>query len=182
MHLYCVKGDFIHAIRLLERGFTRARDLNNPFWLGYLTWSLGQAYVRTGRVGEGLPLLQEAAESPGLRAFHPLVCAHLAEAYLLVDRPADAFSLAEEALALSRDQNQRGMEAWALLVLGEVASHRDPPDLGKAEDHYEQAMALANEFGMRPLVAHCHLGLGKLYRRVGKRQDAQKHLTTATTM
>ena len=35
---------------------------------------------------------------------------------------------------------------------------------------------------MRPLVAHCHLGLGKLYRRTGKRQEAQEHLTTATTM
>ena len=35
---------------------------------------------------------------------------------------------------------------------------------------------------MRPLVAHCHLGLGKLSRRTGKRQEAQEHLATATTM
>jgi hypothetical protein len=35
---------------------------------------------------------------------------------------------------------------------------------------------------MRPLVAHCHLGLGKLSRRTGKRQEAQVHLATATTM
>jgi hypothetical protein len=35
---------------------------------------------------------------------------------------------------------------------------------------------------MHPEVAHCHLGLGKLYRRTGKRQEAQEHLTTATTM
>ena len=35
---------------------------------------------------------------------------------------------------------------------------------------------------MRPLVAHCHLGLGKLYRRTGKREQAHEHLTTATTM
>ena len=35
---------------------------------------------------------------------------------------------------------------------------------------------------MRPLVAHCHLGLGKLYRRTGKREQACEHLTTATTM
>ena len=35
---------------------------------------------------------------------------------------------------------------------------------------------------MRPLVAHCHLGLGKLYRRTGDRAKAQEHLTTATTM
>jgi hypothetical protein len=35
---------------------------------------------------------------------------------------------------------------------------------------------------MRPLVAHCHLGLGKLYRRTDKREQAQEHLTTATPM
>ena len=35
---------------------------------------------------------------------------------------------------------------------------------------------------MRPLVAHCHLGLGKLYRRTGQLEEAREHLTTATTM
>ena len=35
---------------------------------------------------------------------------------------------------------------------------------------------------MLPLVAHCHLGLGELYRRTGKKEEAQEHLTTATTM
>ena len=32
------------------------------------------------------------------------------------------------------------------------------------------------------LLAHCRLGLGKLCRRTGKREQAQEHLTTATTM
>jgi hypothetical protein len=35
---------------------------------------------------------------------------------------------------------------------------------------------------MRPLIAHCHLGLGKLYRRTDKREQAGEHLATATTM
>jgi hypothetical protein len=43
-------------------------------------------------------------------------------------------------------------------------------------------MVLAEELGMRPLVAHCHLGLGKLYRCTDKREQAQEHLATATTM
>ena len=38
------------------------------------------------------------------------------------------------------------------------------------------------DLGMRPLAARCHLGLGKLYRRTGKRQEAQEHLGTAITM
>ena len=60
--------------------------------------------------------------------------------------------------------------------------HRDQPDFEKAEDSYRQSLGLATELGMRPLVAHCHLGLGKLYRRTGKRDQAHEHLTAATTM
>ena len=60
-------------------------------------------------------------------------------------------------------------------------AHREPPEVEPSEIHYRQAMALAEELGMRPLVAHCHLGLGKLYRRTGKREQARDHLTTAVT-
>jgi hypothetical protein len=54
--------------------------------------------------------------------------------------------------------------------------------VGSAEQHLYRALALGTELGMRPLVAHCHLGLGKLYRRTGKRKQAQEHLTAAMTM
>jgi hypothetical protein len=64
----------------------------------------------------------------------------------------------------------------------EIASYHDHPDVATAEAHYGAASVLAADLGMRPLVAHCHLGLGKLYRRTGKREQAQEHLTTATTM
>ena len=52
----------------------------------------------------------------------------------------------------------------------------------RGEAHYREALALAEPRGMRPLVAHCHLGLGKLYRRTGKPERAHESLTTATTM
>jgi hypothetical protein len=55
-------------------------------------------------------------------------------------------------------------------------------DAESAESSDAKALALAEPRGMRPLVAHCHLGLGKLYRRTGKRQEAQDHRTTATTL
>ncbi|MGH7333973.1 MAG: double zinc ribbon domain-containing protein [Candidatus Rokuibacteriota bacterium] len=52
----------------------------------------------------------------------------------------------------------------------------------RGEAHYRQALALAEPRGMRPLIAHCHLGLGKLYRCTDKREQAHEHLTTATAM
>jgi tetratricopeptide (TPR) repeat protein len=93
-----------------------------------------------------------------------------------------AIELATRALDLSLRCKERGHQAYALRLLGEVASHPDPPDVETAEGHYRQAVALADELGMRPLLAHCHLGLGRLYRRTGERQQAQEHMTTATAM
>ena len=67
-------------------------------------------------------------------------------------------------------------------MLGDIAANPESFDAKRSETHYREALALAGELRMRPLVAHCHLGLGKLYRRTGKREQAQEHLTTATTM
>ena len=67
-------------------------------------------------------------------------------------------------------------------LLGEIAAHRGRPDLATAAAHYGAAMTLASELEMRPLVAHCHLGLGRLYGRTGKREQALQHLTTVTAM
>jgi Tetratricopeptide repeat len=83
---------------------------------------------------------------------------------------------------LARQQGLRGWQAWVLRLFGEIGSRRDPPDTETAEDYYRQSVALATELGMRPLAAHCHLGLGKLYRRTDKREQAREHFATATTM
>src|SRR5262249_49458124 len=68
------------------------------------------------------------------------------------------------------------LKAYTLRLLGEIAAQKDSLDVGEAEDHYRQALALAEELGMRPLIAHCHVGLGKLYRRSGNLPLAKEHL------
>jgi NAD(P)-dependent dehydrogenase (short-subunit alcohol dehydrogenase family) len=104
------------------------------------------------------------------------------EVHLLAGRPNNAVEVARRALDLAQRQKERGNEAWVLRLFGEIAAQADPPELAAADAHYHQALARADELGMRPLVAHCHFGLGKLYRRIGKREEAHEHLTTATTM
>jgi Flp pilus assembly protein TadD len=74
------------------------------------------------------------------------------------------------------------VEGHVLRLLGDIAAHPDRFEVETAEAHYRQALALAEELGLRPLLAHCHLGLGALYRRAGTRQEAREHLTTAATM
>jgi tetratricopeptide (TPR) repeat protein len=82
-------------------------------------------------------------------------------------------------LVLARRHQERGNEAYALLLLGAIAARRKPPDSEPAEAHYQQALALARELGMCPLMAHCHLGLGTLYRKMGRREQAQGELSAA---
>ena len=95
---------------------------------------------------------------------------------------AQARERAQLAVDVSRKIKARGAEALALHSLAASASHQDLFNAETAEGHYRQAMALATELGMRPLVAHCHLGLCKFYKRTGKREQAQEHLTSAATM
>ena len=66
-------------------------------------------------------------------------------------------------------------------MLGEAAA-RGALDIDKAEHHYLAAIALAEELEMRPLLARCHLGIGRLYLRAGDRDRADDHLLTATRL
>ncbi len=79
----------------------------------------------------------------------------------------------------ARTHQERGHEAYALRLLGDIATHRDPPEVEEAEASYRQALALAEELGMRPLQAHCHLGLGTLYAKTGQREQAHAELSAA---
>ncbi len=88
-------------------------------------------------------------------------------------------ALAERLLDLSRTHTGHGYQAHAYRLLGDVATHRDPPDIAQAEAHYHQALALAEELGMRPLQAHCHRGLGTLYAKLGQPEPARTALSAA---
>ena len=79
-------------------------------------------------------------------------------------------------------RGERGNEAWALHLLGEVAAGEERPDVEVADLRYRQARALADERGMRPLVARCHLGLGAVHARAKTPARAREHLTTAVAM
>ena len=137
------------------------------------------------RDADAVSLLTQAMEQTTtveMVGFQALCSLPLGEAHLLASHPEEAQALAERALALTSEHQERSHQAYALRLLGDIAMHHALPDINTAAAYYRQAQALAEELGMRPLVAHCHLGLGKLYRRTGQSEEAQEHLTTATTM
>jgi tetratricopeptide (TPR) repeat protein len=106
----------------------------------------------------------------------------LGEAQMLAGHLEEAQTLAERALALTREYQERGNEAYALSLLGDIAARCDPPENEQAEASYRQALALADVLGMRPLQAHCHRGLGTLYARTDQREQARAELATAIEM
>jgi tetratricopeptide (TPR) repeat protein len=177
-HLYLRKGDFHRSIPVLERGFGLCQDWHIPALFPTVASTLGVAYALSGRVTEALPLLEQAA-SQGRRGHW---FARLSEAYLLAGRTEDALERAQRALDLSRDYKQRGYQAYALRLLGEIAAQRYPPKVAPVEAYYRQALALAETLGMRPLQAHCHHGLGQLYHQTGRAEQACTALSTAVEL
>src|SRR5262245_14104774 len=180
---YLARGDVARAIPLLERGFALCRATGVRLWLGEIAADLGLAYALAGRVDDALPILEFArqeAASAGLRFTYSRQHAQIGAAYFLAGRLDEAAAHAATALETACAQKQRGQEVGALWLSAEIAARG--PERKRAEAEYERARSLASEIGMRPLVAHCHLGLGRLYRHVGRRPEAQSHFRTATAM
>jgi tetratricopeptide (TPR) repeat protein len=146
---------------------------------------LGAAYSLAGRVADAVPLLTQAMEqimATEVRAYQVFCLLSLGEAHLRGGRLEEAHALAEQALAFAREHQERGNQAYALRLLGDIAARREPPDVERAEDAYRRALVLANDLGMRPLQAHCHRGLGTLYAKLGQQEPARRELSTAIAL
>jgi tetratricopeptide (TPR) repeat protein len=170
---------------MLERSLALYQTANIPMWQALTASILSAAYALAGRAAEALPLLDQVLERVAtgrLLLLHTLALTELSEACLLVGRVDEASALAERLLDLSRTHTGRGYQAHACRLLGDVTMRRDPPDIYQAEAHYRQALALAEELGMRPLQAHCHCGLGTLYAKIGRREQAHPELSSAIKM
>jgi tetratricopeptide (TPR) repeat protein len=184
LHLF--KGDWAKARALIEHGVAVLRTGNVvialPWAIASSAWvlaQLGEASEALSRLREGEQLLECQAER-GITGNLGLAYHALGRAALLLGRLDEGRCLGDRALDSS--PCQPGFAAHALHLLGDIATHRDRFDPERGEAHYRKALVLAEPRGMRPLVAHCHHGLAKLYRRTGNRPQAQEQLTTAASM
>jgi tetratricopeptide (TPR) repeat protein len=184
-YLYVCKGDFEQAIPFHARSLKLSQVWNLRQNVAYYALNVGHALALSGQVSASLALLEQSVEGAELtRAIgrSSMNASKLSEVYWRAGRYEDARALAVKAYAHAHETKEHGSQAWTAQLLGEMHAQGDAPDVEQAENYYRQALALADELGMRPLIAHCHLGLGKLYRRTRKREQARDHLTTATAM
>ena len=184
--LHLLRGDWARARVLSEDWISGAREGNViiqlPWAVSSSAWilaQLGEAGIALDRIREG-ELLLERQTARELVATNGWDYHALGRACLLLGRLDEARRLGCRAVECS--SRQPGYAAHGLHLLGDIAMHSDPFDPECGETHYRKAIALAEMQGMRPLVAHCQLGLGKLYRRTGNQQMAEELITTATAM
>jgi class 3 adenylate cyclase/tetratricopeptide (TPR) repeat protein len=184
--LHLSKGDWAKARLLLEHWINMRQTLDIAVLLPSAVASSAWALAQIGEASEALSRVREAEEllerqaATGIVGHRRWAYHAVSRAYLLLGRLDEAGRLGCRSVESS--QRQPGFTAHALRLLGDLAIHPDQFDAESGEAHYRQALALAELQGMRPLVAHCHLGLGKLYRRIGKLEHARENLITATTM
>jgi class 3 adenylate cyclase/tetratricopeptide (TPR) repeat protein len=181
LHLF--KGDWAKARALFEHGIAVARAGNVvvhlPWAVAPSAWVLAQldeASEALNRLREGEQLIERQAAT-GIVAYRAWADHALGRAWLLLGRLDEARRLGDRAVESS--PSQLGFMAYALHLLGDIATHPDRFDAESGDAHYRQALALAEPRGMRPLVAHCHLGLGRLYHKIDRREQARAELSTA---
>ena len=181
-----IRGDWAGARPLLEHSSAvlRTGDI-----LVSLTPSLAGAAWALAQLGEEdralelvreTELLLEHHAARGLLVMRRWPARWLARACLRLGRFDDAQRLANRAVECLPPQT--GLAAHTFNLLGDIASHPDGFDAESGQTYYAQALALAEPRGMRPLVARCHLGLGTLYRRVGRQEEARDALSHSVQM
>jgi class 3 adenylate cyclase/tetratricopeptide (TPR) repeat protein len=182
---HALRGDLDRAHVLADQAVALCRQWGFMRSLGVSMRMLGHVLVLAGRGTEAVELLEEGLRRTDGSGMTWLRCPHLvdlAEAYLIVGRVHDAAACATKAVESARERGERGFEAWGLRLQAEIVLAVGPPDVATAEARYRDAKGLASTLEMHPLLAHCHLGLARLFNRTGEHEEARRHFTVATTM
>ena len=173
------RGEPGAAVAPLTEGLELCRAGEFGVFQPYLASALGLAHTLCGDLAEALPLLEGAVEQAAARDLRLWQSRHLswlAEGYLWAGRRDEARTHAERAQALARARHERGIEAWTLRLLGEIAARESEPG---ADDAFAEALAMADARGMQPLAGQCRLGLGALHARRGQVERARHELRRA---
>src|SRR6185295_11192447 len=175
-------GEFHEAVERAEEAIRFAQTAGDAFSQAHAQLALGGTLLRQGRLADAIPVLELGlALSKDAPFLYPPIAGDLGVIYTrsgradagieLVER---AVAQAERAMRLACDQGERGNEVYAERLVGLVAAEDDPPRVEVARYHLGAALTLAETLEMRPLVARCHLALGRLARRLGEAESARR--------
>ena len=177
------RGQIDRAVPTLARSLELCEQASLAVWQPIPATLLGACLITLDRKDDGIALLRDGvrrAESLGVMAYLSRWVLQLAEGLLMIDDVAAARVTADRAMALALAHGERGHEAMAWRVLADISAKEASFDA--ARQAYEQALALADELGLRPQMARTHFDLGRLQRRLGHLRDAEDHLARAIVL
>jgi tetratricopeptide (TPR) repeat protein len=175
--LQLIRGDPRAALPAFERALAVSERSDTPTYAGLISVALCASHALLGQRDEARALvetverLSEATRARGSRFY-----VWFAEARFLLGDHDRALESAMRTHEHTLSTGERGGQGQILRLLGEIAARREPPDADEAEARYREVLAMADELEMRPLQARCHLGLGTLYRRTGRPDEARAEL------
>ena len=176
------RGHLDRALGYLQASLEACREKHLDVWRPIPSSLLGLTQALSGRLDEALPLLKDGvhlSEVLGVNAYLALWTLHLAEGLMTAGQYEQATETARHALDLAVAHKERGHQAWAWRLLGDLASRGEAASLAQAEAHYRQAVDIAEELRMQPVLAHAKMGLGRVMRLRGDRERAEEYLVTA---
>jgi tetratricopeptide (TPR) repeat protein len=179
---HVARGDLELAVPLLERAIEIGRSWDLGSLYSPAPGALAYAHALSGRVDEGVAILEDARPNIASSLGPARILFALGQVYLLAGRLDEALETTQETLALVRRRREPEIEARCLALLGGTAARRVPADVDQAEMHYRAALELAEPRELRPLVAHCHRGLGTVLAQAGQRERAATHLARAVAL
>jgi class 3 adenylate cyclase/tetratricopeptide (TPR) repeat protein len=180
-YVHSLRGEMETAVSFLECALEVGREHDLFLATIWASSHLAHALVLLGKRERGLEYLAQAIQrSSGIttpRWHHYGTIT--ASTYLAAGCREEARAEIRVGLAAATERNAWGRRATWRRLEAEVLTPDDPVG---ARERLEEALALATELGIRPEVAHCHIGLAKLYHRADKRELAQEHLATARAL
>jgi tetratricopeptide (TPR) repeat protein len=182
---YLRRGDVSKAEPLFERAVHICRTFELSHYLVSVAPALAATQILAGRPRLAIDLLQpvkELAEKGSMFSVYAFTVATLSEAMFRVGDEDRALDLAQLALNFARTRQHRGFEAWTLRLLGEITMRRKMVDLDVSKALFREALSAANECGMWPLIAHCHLGLSNVFCRSRNLSEARGHQRIAANL
>jgi class 3 adenylate cyclase/tetratricopeptide (TPR) repeat protein len=173
-----LRGDSEYALRVFDNLLELCRTHDLDAYLPRIMAALGCSKCRSGRVDEGLQLLEQAVRSGSSaepRTARSFALIDKSEALFLSGDYARALTAATEAVEFTRDHQERGAEAYARLVRGLIGSTQ----LAESESAYDDlcaASTVASELNLLPLLAHSHLGVGEMHKKRGDSTRAREYI------